>query len=84
MTIIVTQLNQEAASQCVTVYLDGAEIGRLGPGDSVQHFAPPGPHTLRCLCGCYDKSIPLSSDSNVTVKWDIHSPAMVVDASPLR
>ncbi len=81
MTVTVTQFDNEAASQAVTIYADGERVGVIGPGESLtikrDHIS------LICAeCGVYNRSISVDGDVSLQVRWN--SMAQDMDLTPVR
>lgn len=72
MIVRVTQPDSGMASHSVAVYLDGAYIGSVGPGESVSgesHAEPGTPWKALAVCGLYRAELIGITDANLTIQW---------------
>ena len=80
MRISVTQVKNEYASAGVTVYVQGARIGSIGPGGTVDVETP---DTDRCevlvVCGFYHKRMVIGRSSELLVSWSLRPPDIVLE-----
>lgn len=81
MTVTVTQYDNEAASQAVTIYVDGEKVGVIGPGETLT-IKRDRVGLVRAECGSYSRSIIMEQDGSLMIRW---SPtAQEMDLSPVR
>jgi len=80
VTILVTQPNNDYASQQINVFANDKFVGSIGPGDSLMVKSESEPCTIKATCGFISASTVAHTDGEFQVRWSINIPMELVPA----
>lgn len=78
MNVLVTQPASEYASQRVTLFVDGKEVGGVGIGESLLLHSDNSPCEVSATCGFSKASISLKTDTELQIRWALNTPMELV------
>lgn len=73
MTVLVTQPNNEYASQQVNVFADDHLAGCVGPGESLTIKSDTSPCRITAKCGFSTASVNIMSDRELHIRWSVNA-----------